>query len=135
MSREPPDFWVGDEGSEQLKRWYVIPKNKASNAYLHLFLKDDPVLHDHPFESTSIILDGCYREHWMDGTFSMRFAGDVVKRDATTPHRICLVDGRPCTSLFLTGPQVRDWGFIHPDAGWISAKEDPHFLGTRHWRA
>lgn len=126
----PPDFWVGCVGDEQLKRWYVVPKNDESNVFLHLFLKDDPILHDHPFESTSFILTGTYREYFADGSYADRAAGDIVWRDATTPHRIVLPLG-PAVSLFVTGPRLRDWGFIYPD-GWSLGVQDPAYA-NRHW--
>jgi hypothetical protein len=130
----PPDFWVGDEADPQLRRWYVVPKNAKANVFLHLFLKDDEVLHDHPFDSTSVLIAGGYREHYGDGSFVDWPSGSVVRREAETAHRIALIDG-PAVSLFLTGPYQREWGFIRPGIGWTSGPSDPLYAATRHWRA
>ncbi len=128
----PPDFWVGDEDDPQMERWYILPRNPISNVFLHVFHRDDPVFHDHPYTSTSLILKGGYREFFFDGSYHDRVPGEVITRDAITAHRIGLIDG-PAMSLFWTGPWERDWGFVHSDR-WIAAKDDPHYTDTRHWR-
>lgn len=48
-----------------LTRWHVLPRNKWLNVYLHRFVHgdDDRALHDHPWHSASLILDGRYIEH------------------------------------------------------------------------
>lgn len=53
-----------------LTRWHIIPRNPWFNIYLHYFEHgdDDRALHDHPWRSASLILDGRYIEHtteWM----------------------------------------------------------------------
>lgn len=60
---------------------------------------------------------GSYREVTPEGSF-IRQPGDVVTREATALHRLELIDGEPCISLFFTGPKVRDWGFQCPK-GWV----------------
>jgi hypothetical protein len=129
----PPDFWVGDEADPQMERWYAVPRNRVSNVFLHRFRRDDPVFHDHPYGSTSLIVTS-YREHLFNGSHEDRAAGDIVVRDALTAHRIGVIDGQPAVSLFFTGPWQRDWGFVYPDRGWVAAKDDPHYAATRHWR-
>ena len=121
-----PDFVVGDGPIPYLRRWHVTPRGAGPAAYLHQFLRsdDDRALHDHPYESVSIILRGLYREHLPHGEPVLRQAGDVVTRDATTPHRVELLADhatgapQPCWTLFLTGPRVREWGF-HCPKGWV----------------
>ena len=49
-----------------------------------------------------------------------RREGDKVFRWGPAPHRIELHKGE-CWTLFVTGPRVREWGFLCPQ-GW------------RHWR-
>ncbi|MBP3955459.1 hypothetical protein J8F10_09210 [Gemmata sp. G18] len=121
-----PDFYIGGRDNPYLLRWWVIPRNRLFNIYLHKFLRDDDdrALHDHPWISLSVILKGGYIEHTTDGV-SVRFAGGIVFRRATHAHRLELLreDGRavPAWTLFITGPKIREWGF-HCPQGW------------RHWR-
>lgn len=102
------------------------------NVFLHQFLSsdDDRALHDHPWPWMTIILDGEYLEHLpADASEPIgptvahhRRTGDmVIRRDATRPHRIELLDRHPATTLFLTGRKSREWGF-YCSQGW------------RHWR-
>lgn len=114
-----PDFVIGGPDRPYLRRWYLLPRNRFINVYLHEILRDDDdrALHDHPWWNLSIILRGRYAE--------MRHSGllrpwRVVFRLPTTAHRLIVVDG-PVWSLFVTGPIVREWGF-HCPQGW------------RHWR-
>lgn len=103
-----------------LERWWVIARNRwPINVYLHLLHRsdDDRALHDHPWANVSIVLSGRYREHTPAGVF-LREAGDVVRRPAEALHRLELVDGAPCRTLFLTGRVSRVWGFLCPK-GWI----------------
>jgi hypothetical protein len=121
----PPDYIVGEPENPYLCRWWVIPRNKWGNIYLHQFLRsdEDRALHDHMYVNLSYLLEGEYVEHTIaaGGVHSaQRYqAGDVRVRLPRTAHRI-EVDA-PCWSLFVTGPRVREWGF-HCPRGW------------RHWR-
>lgn len=120
-SRRPPDFNIGPG---YLLRWWLVPRNRWLNVYLHQFRRsdDDRALHDHPWASCSIILSGLYLEHLPGGIRKWRRAGHVVFRRATQAHRIELpvVDGgiTYTWTLFITGPKVREWGF-HCPQGWI----------------
>lgn len=120
MSRAP-DFEIG-AGPVYLQRWWILPRNEQQNVYLHRILHDDDdrALHDHPWENTSYVIAGRYREITPHGTF-IRHPGDVVRRQATALHRLELIDGEPCVSLFFTGTKEREWGFACPK-GWV------------HWR-
>lgn len=146
--RRPPDFVIGSEDNPYLHRWWIIPKNRLFNIYLHKFMRsdDDRALHDHPWSwNLSIIIRGSYIEHMpknkktfgKDGDFrtvtKIRKAWRPVFRWGTTPHRIELykryVFGEPKPShtfpglpiqvtgeahvwtIFITGNNVRDWGF------------------------
>lgn len=135
-----PDVVIGGHDDPYLKRWHLIPRNRACNAYLHLFLRsdDDRALHDHPWVNCSILLGGSYTEHTIDAggihRHTIRQAGDVAFRPSgKIAHRIELHDG-PCFTLFLTGPIYRRWGFHCPDAGWVdwtkfTAADDPGSIG------
>lgn len=117
VTRRAPDFLIGGADDPYIRRWWVIPRNRWFNVYLHHFLRsdDDRALHDHPFCNVSRLLTGSYLEHTPDGVFKRR-AGDLVFRLGSALHRIELVDG-PCWSLFVTGPRYRQWGFACPK-GW-----------------
>lgn len=123
----PPDFIIGKPGDDYLRRWFVIPRNRIFNIYLHEFIRsdDDRALHDHPWWNASIILDGEYVEHTIpQGGVQRRKlyrVGDVKLRGAKYAHRVELTNG-PCISLFITGPRLREWGF-HCPAGWRHWKE------------
>ncbi len=118
-----PDQVIDNGQGPYLHRWYLIRNSKredgaGGNLYLHKFLRDDydRALHDHPWQSVSIILSGEYDEVTESKTFR-RKVGDIVFREAEQPHRICLIDGKPVYTLFATGPKVREWGF-HCEGGW-----------------
>lgn len=111
-----------------MNRWYIIPKNRLFNIYVHVFLRDDDdrALHDHPFWNLSILLAGSYWEHAIAAggvhKRTMMSAGQWKFRPAKAAHRIELVDGLKSISLFLTGPTIRTWGF-HCPTGWIPSKQ------------
>lgn len=123
VARRRPDFVIGPKKDPYMLRWWVIPRNRFFNIYLHHFLHsdDDRALHDHPWLNASILLKGSYVEHTIAaGGVSHRRqyqAGAVKIRRARYAHRVELTEG-PCWSLFLTGPVVRIWGF-HCPKGWI----------------
>ena len=122
-----PDFFIGGQENPYLLRWWVIPRNRFFNVYLHKFLRDDDdrALHDHPWVSVSVTLRGGYVEH-TGGGVRRRKAGGVVFRPARLAHRIELLrDGdraSPAWTLFITGPRIREWGF-HCPRGWIHWRE------------
>ncbi|MCW5678430.1 MAG: hypothetical protein KIT65_10850 [Xanthobacteraceae bacterium] len=124
MMRRAPDFIIGDH---YLHRWWIIPRNRFFNIYLHHFLKsdEDRALHDHPWWNISLLLDGEYTEHTIDAggvnVRTVRKAGEVKYRGAKSAHRVELHNG-PCWTLFITGPRIREWGFHCPN-GWRHWKE------------
>jgi hypothetical protein len=121
-----PDFEIGVPGSIYLRRWWVIPRNRLFNIYLHQFLRsdDDRALHDHPWCNVSILLCGSYLEHMPQGVVKLRNPWRpwafwrLPIRLPTSAHRVELINGKPVWTLFLTGPKVRTWGF-HCPRGWI----------------
>lgn len=119
----PFDFGIGPSDDLYLLRWWIVPRNEAANAYLHRIMRsdDDRALHDHPWDNTSIVIKGRYVEHLPDGSAIMREAGSVVHRKATDAHRLEILPGEECITLFMTGPKLREWGFHCPN-GWV------------HWR-
>lgn len=119
MLRRPPDFVIGPTADPYLRRWWVIPRNRRFNVYLHQIRKsdDDRALHDHPWWNLSIILRGGYVEVTPKGRF-WRSAGSLVFRRATAFHRLEIWPGGGAWTLFVTGPVIRTWGFACPQ-GWI----------------
>ncbi len=130
-----PDFIIGGDsaGGPYLRRWWLIPRNRWFNVYLHHFMRDDDdrALHDHPWPWFSLLLSGEYVEHTIA-------AGGIHHRERRTTgsmkfslpsraHRIELRKrgGLPvgCWTLFVTGPVMRQWGFHCPDKGWRHWKE------------
>lgn len=113
-----PDFLIGDN---YMHRWWLIPRNRYFNIYLHKIMHndDDRALHDHPWWSISILLKGRLREVLANRSrYPMRFV--PLLRTAKLAHRLEVVEG-PAWTLFITGPVIRDWGF-HCPKGW------------RHWK-
>ena len=62
-------FVIGEPEEPYLKRWFILPRNRWFNIYLHHFHRsdDDQALHDHPWASVSILLKGSYIEHMQGG--------------------------------------------------------------------
>ncbi len=116
MASREPDFVIGDN---YLRRWWVLPRNKLFNVYLHEINKsdDDRAMHDHPWDNLSILLKGSYLEITPEGSF-VREAGDKIERSAESVHRLELINDESVISLFITGPIRREWGF-HCPKGWV----------------
>lgn len=127
-----------------MRRWWLTRPTKHGgtserSARIHQILRSDADrhLHDHPADSTSIILRGCYWEEMPEDqaqpcaldatryTRECRGAGTVVHRRAEDRHRLIVPDGGECWSLFLFGPRRREWGFHVPEApgGWVQWEE------------
>lgn len=107
-----------------LERYYLFLKDRKHfpfNVFLHKFLRSDPDdLHDHPWPYFTVILRGGYYE-WVpifDADKNIigekqlwRAPGHFRWCSATSYHRIELKPGVECWTLFMPGPQQRDWGF------------------------
>lgn len=128
MVARPPDFEIG---YNYLRRWWVVPRNRYSNLYLHHFLgsDDDRAMHDHPWPWTSLLIKGRYIEHTPEGSV-MREEGSVVSRPASALHRVEMLPGEEAVTLFFTGPKERDWGFM-TENGWVHYKEFIEVHGKR----
>jgi hypothetical protein len=129
-----PDYVIGSADRPYMLRWWLIPRNRWLNIYLHKIMRDDDdrALHDHPWANVSLVLSGAYREIMPDLSKAetpytrlydlpiiarIRQAGCLVFRRATDSHRLEVVHG-PVWSLFITGPWEREWGF-HCKQGWV----------------
>lgn len=127
---ENPTYW----------RWFVWPRNRFVNCYLHNFLRDDEQdLHDHRMINISVVLSRIgYREELylrkpveglpLPGTYMKRveFMRPRI-RLPSTPHRVVLwkADGKPVAiwSLFIGFPHWQNWAFWCP--GNYAAKRVP----------
>lgn len=108
-----------------LERYYLFLKDRKHfpfNVFLHKFLKSDPDdVHDHPWPYATLILKGGYYE-WTPqfnsrgekiGEISVwRAPGHFRFCSATSYHRIELDPNVECWTLFMPGPQQREWGFL-----------------------
>jgi hypothetical protein len=114
-----------------LERYYIFLKDRKSfpfNIFLHKFLKGDPDdVHDHPWPYATLILAGGYYE-WIpqfdsNGKLNCeirkwRGPGHFRVCSPNSYHRIELKEGVTAWTLFMPGPQRREWGFW-VDNEWI----------------
>lgn len=115
LVKRKPHFIIGSEERPYLLRWYLIPRNKYLNLYLHRFLRsdDDRALHDHPWWFVSILIRGQYNEI-TSSSIIYRSSFSLAYRPALWRHRVELVNNNPCWTVVLTGKTRRIWGFWCP---------------------
>ncbi|MEO1523595.1 MAG: hypothetical protein AAFU78_22845 [Cyanobacteria bacterium J06633_2] len=116
-----PSKIVGTVDNPYLLRWYLIPRNRFFNVYLHRFLRSDQdVPHDHPWWSLSLALWGTAREEitrsWVNGvqlgSERVLRAGNVVVRSPRHRHR--MVIDEPFWTLLSLGHLFEDGAFGAP---------------------
>jgi hypothetical protein len=121
-----------------LERYYIFLKDRKYfpfNIFIHKFLKSDPDdVHDHPWPYATLILKGGYYE-WVpefdkDGvkineTRFWRGPGHFRICSANSFHRIELDPNVTAWTMFMPGPQKREWGFL-VDNKWIHNAEYLH---------
>lgn len=113
LSGRPHQVIGDDPTNPYLLRWFLVPRNPIINIYRHRFCQSDPgVPHDHPWHFASIVLRGRYREIGERRTI-VRHPGSIAFRRASSRHRVELL-GRPVTTVIITGPRCRRWGFWCP---------------------
>jgi hypothetical protein len=120
---------IGGAADPYLRRWYVIPRNRWFNLYLHNIRRsdEDRALHDHPWCNVSIVLRGGYVEivptPGATKVAKWRPAGSIVIRRPRAAHRLVVSEVLgPVWTLFITGPRLREWGFWCPK-GWVHWKD------------
>lgn len=126
VTKRAPDFLVGGNENPYMRRWWVIPRNRFFNIYLHQFLRDDEdrALHDHPWWSLSWCMRGGMGEFYGINNYRAVNAGNWTWRSARLAHRLIIptsLRGKTWT-LFITGPVIREWGF-HCPKGWVPWRE------------
>ena len=108
-----------------LERYYIFLKDRKYfpfNVFIHKFLKSDPDdVHDHPWPYATLILKGGYYE-WtpifdregkkIAETCKWRGPGHFRTCSATSYHRIELDPNVTAWTMFMPGPQTREWGFL-----------------------
>jgi hypothetical protein len=108
-----------------LTRYYIFLKDRTKfpfNVFIHKFHKSDPDdVHDHPWPYATLILKGGYYE-WIpqfdkDGKkfgeiAHWRGPGHFRLCSANSYHRIELDPDVTAWTLFMPGPQKREWGFL-----------------------
>ncbi len=129
-----PSVIIG-EPYTYMHRWYVIPRNKYFNIYLHQYWGDDAdeATHDHPWKSWSLCLNGVIKEavgKYPPFRNRLIVAGDFVYRSETFAHKLSIPpqNSAPWT-LFITWRTVRQWGFYCPK-GWKHWKEFTAYAKT-----
>ena len=123
-----------------LERYYLFlkdPKKFPFNVFLHKFLKSDPDdVHDHPWSYATVILKGGYYEWTPQFDAAGKKIGEMARWcgpghfricSARSFHRIELDPSVTCWTLFMPGPQQRDWGFL-TQGKWIQHEE---YLNSR----
>ena len=88
----------------------------------HILSSDDArAFHDHPWPYITVILKGGYFEitPFFDdsGMYTgdyrvLRKAGSILFRKANSWHRLEIVEGLDCWTLFCTGRKKQTWGFL-----------------------
>ncbi len=133
-----------------LERYYVFLKERRKfpfNVFIHKFLKSDPDdVHDHPWPYASLILKGGYYE-WVPKFNSLgekigeikhwRGPGHFRVCNANSYHRIELDPNVTAWTLFMPGPQKREWGFLVdnkwiPNGDYLQHKSEEYKSATRH---
>lgn len=113
------------ENEPYLERYYLFLKDRKKfpfNIFLHKFLKSDPdEVHDHPWSYATLILKGGYWE-WIPmfdennklkgETAVWRGPGSFRISPSNSFHRIEIDPDIECWTLFMPGPQKREWGFL-----------------------
>jgi hypothetical protein len=118
-----------------LERYYIFLRDRNRfpfNVFLHKFLKSDPDdVHDHPWPYATLILKGGYWEYLPQFNEKgekiceigkWRGPGHFRICSSTSYHRIELQEGITPWTLFMPGPQKREWGFLVKNK-WIHNEE------------
>lgn len=126
VTQRGPDVVIGGAERPYLLRWYIVPRNRWFNIYLHKFCRsdDDRALHSHPWRwNASWLLSGSYLEVLPADparpeaatTTALRAEGTLKFRWAESWHRVALFgpadDETPVWTLFLTllTPPTTGW--------------------------
>jgi len=118
----PCDLIATDDAGEYMRRYHLEFGGERA-VRLHHILASDPgvLLHDHPWDYVTMLLDGSYTEITPGGR--VRYdAPCVLTRRAEQLHRLEL--DAPVWTYFVTGRVRRKWGFATP-RGWVPHDRHP----------
>lgn len=110
-------------------RRYRLLQTPWFAVYVHQICRsdEDPDPHDHPWDFSSVILEGAYEESsWYPPNFDKvqhktYYTGDVIEHKAEDAHKIRLKSHEVWTLVFTSG-RNRYWGY-QTKAGWIGHEE------------
>ena len=108
------------DGVLHFRRWQIL-KTSWFSIYFHgIYRKDDDKhLHDHPWNYISIILKGSFFEVYQheggEQTIKCLNAISFIKRKATTFHKIYTLNTPAVYTLFITGKEHKEWGYLVND--------------------
>jgi len=125
-------------GGPLITRYYLFLKDRKwfpFNVFLHRFHQSDPGdVHDHPWPYATLILKGGYWEWIPQFNSKGQLICEVAKWrgpghfricSANSYHRIELDPSVTAWTLFMPGPQKREWGFLVKNK-WIPNDEYLH---------
>ncbi|MNQ67434.1 hypothetical protein D3C85_819570 [compost metagenome] len=136
-AKKTPYFHLYDRDTNELymERYWLkkYAEGEDTSIRIHKIMRSDDAraLHDHPWASTSIILDGGYWEiqpahEDQDPAFDNEYftrvwrkAGDVTHRKAHSRHRLEVPEGGHAWTMFIMGKWEKDWGFYDADEKWV----------------
>jgi hypothetical protein len=144
-SRRTPYFDLGDYMQRHwlfkvrewawLERWPRLGYLFRCSARVHKLFRSDREahLHDHPWPSISVVLEGEGIEvtpkhpeslgRAQPGLYNEECSirpmrpGTIIFRSASARHKILIPEGGSMTTLFIMGPWQQDWGFFIPNIG------------------
>jgi len=117
-NKRNPNLIIKNEGETYLTRWWLIPRNRFFNIYLHkISVSDEPTFHDHPWNFFSFVLQGEIFEHFIRGGRLCRENHFYFRRKDKF-HFLEMVDQKPVWTLLITGRLTQKWGFLS-EHGWI----------------
>jgi len=106
-----------------LRRWKLFPRNRVFNIYLHqILLSDERIYHDHRYASLSFILKGQMIESIHPDRARRVKPWRFYYRSSTMMHFLTLFGEKPVWTLFITGPEVKPWGFM-TERGWVGHED------------
>ena len=128
----------GKETMPYLGRYFLFRLGKRFGLFLHIFYSSDPEgLHDHPWPSGGIIIQGGYQELHHDGTMDWRPRGHICwYRPARTLHRIVIEHPHACgevMSLFWHTKRNRQWGYLEQDGTWVASQDNVSHSPLKGW--
>jgi hypothetical protein len=109
------------DGSLYMGRWSVIRERSwcpiAARVHFIASPDDGRALHDHPWNFTTIILEGGYTEEDIYGNTHGRSTGDMIRHSAQDFHTITELNdpSNGSWSLFIYGRKRHSWGFLFND--------------------